>query len=543
VPNLSLTRKSLYAPRGVVATSQPLAASTGLAVLRAGGNAVDAAIAAAIALTVVQPGSNDIGSDLFAIVWDGERLHGLNGSGRSPAALTLEHALAAADTTSGGLGGAEARGEQVMPSHGWLPVTVPGAPRAWRDLHDKFGKAPFESLFADAVTYADRGYPVSPMLAYHWDRVVRLLHSRLVGAEFEEWARIYAPDGRAPRVGERFRNPQAARTLSLIAETGADAFYTGEIARAIAAHAEVTGGLVTTADLASHRSTWVEPISASYRGYDVWELPPNGQGIAALIALGILNGMDIASASPEQRLHWQIEAMKLGFADAHAFVADPDIAPAPIERLLAGDYVAGRRALITDRAGDPGAGEPAKGGTVYLCTADADGMMVSLIQSNYMGFGSHVAIPGYGFGLQNRGAGFSLSSTHPNVVAGGKRPFHTIIPAFLTRDTEVVGPFGVMGGHMQPQGHLQLVSSTVDNGSDPQAALDAPRWYWHAHRDVTVESSMDPALIDSLRARGHQVGVADNGAYGYGQAIWRLPDGSGYVAGSEGRADGNAVGY
>lgn len=539
MPNLSLTRKPLYAPRGAVATSQPLAASAGLAVLRAGGNAVDAAIATAIALTVVQPGSNDIGSDLFAIVWDGERLHGLNASGRSPAALTLDRAIEEAGRASGGSASTVPR----MPTHGWLPVTVPGAPRGWRDLSDKFGRAPFASLFADAITYAERGYPVSPQVAYHWDRSARLLHPRLDGKVFEEWARVYAADGRAPRAGERFRNPAAARTLGLIAETGADAFYTGEIAQAIAGYAAATGGLMTETDLAAHASSWVEPISTHYRGYDVWELPPNGQGIAALLALGILDGLPIADATPEQRLHWQIEAMKLGFADAHAYVADPDFAPAPIGGLLGAEYAARRRALITDRAGDPAPGDPAGGGTVYLCAADSDGMMVSLIQSNYMGFGSHVAVPGYGFGLQNRGAGFCLVEGHPNAVAGGKRPFHTIIPAFLTHGAEAVGPFGVMGGHMQPQGHLQVVMSTVDDGLNPQAALDEPRWYWEAGRAVSVESAMDADLVAALRARGHEVTVEDTGVYGYGQAIWRLPDGGGYAVGSEARADGTAFGY
>jgi gamma-glutamyltranspeptidase/glutathione hydrolase len=512
-----------------------------MAVLRSGGNAVDAAIATAVALTVVQPGSNDIGGDLFAIVWDGSRLHGLNASGRSPAALTWDLAAARAEAPGAALGGSQAEVAKVMPAHGWLPVTVPGAPAGWRDLHERFGRAPFGSLFSDAIAYAGHGYPVSRQLAAGWPRSVEL-NRRLRGEEFEEWPRIFTIGGRAPREGERFANPQAARTLELIAKSRAEAFYDGEIARAMAAHAAATGGLLTTDDLAAHTSTWVDPIGARYRDHEVWEIPPNGQGIAALLALSILDGMDVAAASPEQRLHWQIEAMKLGFADAHAYVADPDAAPVPVAGLLDPAYAAARRALITDGAGVPGPGDPARGGTVYLCTADEDGMMVSLIQSNYMGFGSHVAIPGYGFGLQNRGAGFSLGRMHPNVVAGGKRPFHTIIPGFLTRGGEPVGPFGVMGGHMQPQGHVQVVMSTVDDGLDPQAALDAPRWYWHAGRSLHAEPTMDPALVTSLRARGHEVTVEDI-HYGYGQAIWRLPDGAGYVAGSEPRADGCAFGY
>jgi gamma-glutamyltranspeptidase/glutathione hydrolase len=510
---VSLDRKPLYAPNGVVATSQPLAASAGLAVLRRGGNAIDAAVATAITLTVVQPGSNDIGGDLFAIVWDGTALHGLNASGRSPAALTLDHG---------------------MSPRGWLPVTVPGAPAGWRDLHARFGALPFADLFTDAIGYAAGGYPVSPTVARHW-QASAALHESLRGPEFAEWARLF---GRAPSAGQFFTNPDAAHTLRLIADSEAEEFYRGEIATAIADHAAATGGLLSTVDLAGHASTWVEPISVRYHGYDVWELPPNGQGLAALLALAILAD---APAGPEElRRHWQIEAMKLAFADAHAYVADPDLAPAPLASLLDPSYVAKRRALIGDTPAVPAPGDPSGGGTVYLCTADAEGRMVSLIQSNYAGFGAHVAIPGYGFGLQNRGAGFSVEPGHPNVVAGGKRPFHTIIPGFLTRDGQPVGPFGVMGGHMQPQGHVQVVMSTVDDGLDPQAALDRPRWHWSSGRTVYVEPSL-PGVAD-LKARGHEVVVEESSRYGYGQAIWCAPEG-GYVAGSEGRADGYAAGY
>ncbi len=550
---MPLTRTPLYAPRGVVATSQPLAVAAGLNVLRNGGNAVDAAIATAVTLTVVQPGSNDIGGDLFAIVWDGTRLHGLNASGRSPEALSrdLVESRDIAAPVRGGVavrGGAQAGLDQSMPLFGWLPVTVPGAPAGWRDLHSRFGQLPFADLFSDAIAYAAGGYRVSPRVAGSWQRAHQVYAGlggaagASAGAEFAEWGRVYAPGGRAPRAGEVFRNPDAARTLRLIAGSGAAEFYQGAIATAMAGHARATGGLLDLADLAGHRSTWVDPISAGYHGYDVWELPPNGQGLAALLALGILDGLDLAGAAPERRWHAQIEAMKLGFADAHAHVADPDLAPAPLDRLRSPGYLAGRRALIGASAGEPGPGEVALGGTVYLCTADADGMMVSLIQSNYVGFGSFVAVPGYGFGLQNRGAGFSLDPGHPNVVAPGKRPFHTIIPGFLTRAGEPVGPFGVMGGHMQPQGHLQLVVSTVDDGLDPQAALDAPRWYWHAGRRVLVEPHFPDDVRLALAARGHEIEVDDSAVYGYGQAIWRLPDG-GYVAGSESRADGQAAGF
>jgi gamma-glutamyltranspeptidase / glutathione hydrolase len=511
----------VYASRGVCATSQPLAVAAGLRALTRGGNAVDAAIATAAALTVVQPGSNDIGSDLFAIVWDGQRLHGLNGSGRSPAALTREE-LAGNPT----------------PDRGWPTVTVPGAPAGWRDLHDRFGKLPFADLFGDAIEYAERGYPVSPAVAAGWTNAVAL-HAALPGAEFEEWRRVWTIDGHAPRAGQRWQNPGAARTLRLIAESRAEDFYHGEIAKALAGHAARTKGFLTVDDLAAHASTWVEPISATYRDHQVWELPPNGQGLAALLALHILDGLDLAG---EDGIHLQIEAMKLGFADVHAYVADPDHVTVPTAALVSPAYAARRRAEIGPAAADPKPGDPARGGTVYLCTADADGMMVSLIQSNYMGFGSYVALPGYGFVLQNRGAGFSVDPDHPNVAAPGKRPFHTIIPGFLTRDGEPVGPFGVMGGHMQPQGHLQLLVRTLDEGLDPQAALDAPRWYWDAGRRVHAEPALGEAVLAGLRRRGHEVVVGD-AFFGYGQAIWRSRDGGGYVAGSEPRADGYAVGY
>lgn len=545
-------RRPLYAPRGACATSQPLAAAAGLAALRRGGNAVDAAIAAAVSLTVVQPGSNDLGGDLFALVWDGTALHGLNGSGRAPAALTPEVVRAAgADAApSQAHGGAQARadGHGAVPAYGWPAVTVPGAPAGWRDLHGRFGALPFADLFTDAVAYAEHGYPVSPTVARGWAQAATR-HAGLAGEEFAEWGRVWAPGGQAPRAGERWRNPDAARTLRLIASSGAGEFYHGEIAHAMAGFAARTGGYLTAADLAAHTSTWVEPVSTRYRGHDVWELPPNTQGLAALLALGILDGLDLSGASEVERRHAHVEAMKLAFADAHAHVADPERVAVPTAGLLHPGYAAARRAEIGPTAADPKPGEPPRGGTVYLCTADADGMMVSLIQSNYMGFGSFVAVPGYGFGLQNRGAGFSLDPTHPNVLAPGKRPFHTIIPGFLTRDGQPVGPFGVMGGHMQPQGHLQLVSATVDEGLDPQAALDAPRWYWHTGRQVAVEPELvagrdGGALLAGLRERGHEVTTDEAGSprFGSGQAIWRLA-GGGYVAGSEPRADGQAVGF
>ncbi|MDG4822403.1 gamma-glutamyltransferase family protein [Asanoa sp. WMMD1127] len=523
--------EAVWSVNGSVATSQPLAAAAGLAVLRRGGSAVDAAVATAITLTVVQPGSNDIGGDLFAIVWDGTRLHGLNASGRSPAALTLDRALAAGVAATDAHGGAQSAG-RVLPARGWLPVTVPGAPAGWRDLHARFGKLPFEELFTDAIGYAESGYPVSPRVATAWARSAAGYAALPPDPALAEWGRLF---GRPPAAGEIFANPDQARTLGLIAASGADEFYKGEIAAALAGHAAATGGLLTVDDLANHSSTWVTPFKTDYRGYEVWQVPPNGQGVAASVALAILDGVDLASMSPVERLHWRIEATKLGLGDAHDHVADPAVAAA-VEPLLAPARITGLRAAIGPTAAR-GAGAPLRGGTVYLCAADGDGMMVSLIQSNYLGFGSYVVLPGYGFGLQNRGCGFTLDPDHPNVAGPAKRPYHTIIPGFLTRGRAPVGPFGVMGGHMQPQGHVQLLGATIDDAFDPQAALAAPRWYWHADRTVLLEPGLEWAAAD-LAARGHEVAVTDDRSpFGTGQAIWRTDSGA-YVGGSDPRADG-----
>jgi gamma-glutamyltranspeptidase / glutathione hydrolase len=532
LPNLD--RKPLFAPRGAVATSQPLAAASGLAVLRQGGNAVDAAIATAITLTVVQPSSNHLGGDLFALIWDGDRLHGLNGSGRAPAALTA--------------GAVRGLGHERMPLRGWLPVTVPGAPRAWRDLHERFGSLPFGSLFHDAITYAETGYPVSPTAAHYWQGEVRAAQDLEArgrgGPEFVGFLPMFAPGGRAPRAGETWRSADLAATLRRVAATGADDFYTGETAALTADFAARTGGFLSAADLAAHTSTWVEPIAASYRGHEVWEIPPNGQGLAALLALNILDGFEAPQRPPtEEDYHRQIEAVKLALTDAYRYVADPAHASVPVAGLLSRDYANQRREMINGKALLPEPGEPDRGGTVYLCAADSGGMMVSLIQSTYLGFGSYIVVPGAGVSLQCRGAGFSLDDGHPNCLAPGKRPYHTIIPGFLTRGGAPMGPFGVMGGHMQPQGHVQLITNTVDGGMDPQAALDAPRWYWADGRRVHAEPRIPGHVMAALEERGHEITTAYAvDLVGCGQAIWRLPDG-GYVAGSEARADASALGY
>jgi gamma-glutamyltranspeptidase/glutathione hydrolase len=523
-------RLPLTASNGIVATSHPLAAQAGLAMLRAGGNAVDAAIATAAALTVLEPTSNGLGSDAFALIWDGDQLHGLNGSGRAPAGLSL-------DTI-------EAAGLSEVPGHGWLPVTVPGAPQLWQDLHERFGALEFSQLLAPAIDYAETGAPVPPIIARNWAAGVAEAQTR-PGAEFAPFLTTFAPNGHAPAPGERFISPGHARSLRLMAEQGAQAFYTGEIAAAIAAFARETGGVITADDLAAHRSTWVDPIQIDYRGYSVAEIPPNGQGITALIGLGILEGFDLAGIPRDSAAayHPQIEAIKLAFADAFRYVADPEHEEILISAMLDRNRLAQRRALIGTQAGDYGPGALPTGGTVYLCAVDRDGCMVSLIQSNFWGFGSGVVVPDWGIALQNRGRGFVTTAGHPNRLAPGKRPYHTIIPGFLLKNGVPVGPFGVMGGHMQPQGHLQVMVNSLDYGMHPQAALDAPRWRWEQDGSLRLELETPRHIVEGLQARGHRVVVeTEVGGFGRGQIIWRNAAGD-YVAGSEYRCDGAAVGY
>lgn len=524
----SNTRKPVFA-RNVVATSQPLAAQAGLEILRRGGNAVDAAIATAIALTVVEPCSNGIGGDCFALVWQGDKLHGLNASGRAPMLHTPERFA----------------GMSEIPERGWLSVTVPGAVMGWRDLHRKFGKLPFAALFEPAIRYAEEGFPISATIYYGWSYSVLHRLSKLTGDEYAGYRATFTIDGRAPVIGEIFRNPDQAKTLRLIAETEGAAFYTGEIAEKIEDFAKKTGGLLRVSDLVAHHNEWVDPIHVNYRGYDVWEIPPNGQGIAALMALNILEGYDLGSMPREslEAYHLQIEAMKLATADSWRYVADPALAPVPINGLISKDYAADRRKLITSRAMIPTPGQPPNSDTVYLCAADADGMMVSFIQSNYGGFGSYIVPPGTGVALQNRGNGFVLDPKHPNAIAPGKRPFHTIIPGFMTRHGQPCGPFGVMGGRMQPAGHVQMVLNTVDWGMHPQASLDAARWFWWEGDYTKLEPTVPAEVVQGLRERGHDIEVdAELDAFGRGQIIWRLPSGA-YVAGSDNRTDGCAAGY
>jgi len=521
------SRRSALAAENIVATSHPLAAQAGLQMLAQGGNAVDAALATAIALTVVEPSGNGIGSDAFAILWDGTELHGLNASGRAPAAWTPERFT----------------GLDAMPFHGWESVTVPGAVSAWVALSDRFGKLPFEALFAPAIRYASEGFPVSPIIAKLWARAAGML------GEQPGFADTFLPQGRAPQAGAFFASPGHARSLRLIAESKGKAFYEGVIAEEIAAFAASHGAALTVEDMAAHKADWCGTISAGFDETRLHEIPPNGQGIAALMALGLLDHTPIRTldADDPQAFHLQIEAMKLALRDAEHYVADLDhMRQVTVDDLLDPGYLADRaREIDPDRARDQGVGAPKHGGTVYLTAADASGMMVSFIQSNYAGFGSGVVVPGTGISLQNRGAGFSLDPASQNRVGPGKRPFHTIIPGFLMGPDGPLMSFGVMGGPMQAQGHVQMVLRTQLWGQDPQMAVDAPRWRVTDGLGVALETTLPAATIERLRAMGHEITLeAPDNAFGFGgaQLIHRL-DPRGYVAGSDPRKDGCAVGF
>lgn len=524
-------RSLVYARRGMVATSQPLAAQAGLDMLRRGGNAVDAAVATAAALTVVEPTGCGIGGDAFALVWIKDRLHGLDASGQAPALLTPDAVRGA--------------GHARMPLYGWTPVTVPGCPAAWAELSARFGKLPFAELLAPAIELAEQGFPLSPVIAGLWQggldkfRAVRGDHP-----ELDAWFAEFLVDGRAPRAGEIFRNPAQADTLRELAATRCESFYRGELARRIATHAERSGGYLRADDLAGYRPQWVEPISLNYRGYDVWEIPPAGQGLVALMALNILKGFEFADRDSPDTWHRQLEAMKLAYADGRAYIGQPDCMRVSVAELLGDGYAAQRRALIGERALEPHPGKPRAGGTVYLAAADGEGNLVSFIQSNYHGFGSGVVIPGSGIALQNRGAEFSLDPAQVNVLAPGKKTFHTIIPGFLSKDGVALGPFGVMGAYMQPQGHVQMVMNLVDFGLNPQAALDAPRWQWLGDKRIGIEHGAPRSLAAVLTRRGHHVEVAhDLTSYGRGQIILRDPISGVLCGGTEPRTDGHIAAW
>ena len=538
------TRSEVIAPHAMAATSQPLATQIALDVMKDGGSAVDAAIAANAALGLMEPTGNGIGGDLFAIVWDPKthKLHAYNGSGRSPRSLTLAEF--------------QRRGLKEIPATGPLPVSVPGAVDGWFALHARFGRKPMAENLAPAIAYAREGHPVAEVIAYYWDRSVPKL------VQYPGFREQFTIDGHAPRKGQMWRNPNLANTLQQIADGGREAFYKGEIARSIGDYFKANGGYLSYEDMAAHEGEWVEPVSSNYRGYDVWELPPNSQGIAALQILNVLEGYDFSKIpfGSAEHIHLFVEAKKLAFADRARFYADPAFSPAPVQRLISKDYAAQRRSLISmDKAlkevqpGTPRQLE--EGDTIYMTVADADGMMVSLIQSNYRGMGSGMAPPGLGFILQDRGEMFVLQKDHPNGYAPGKRPFQTIIPAFITKDGKPFASFGVMGGAMQPQGHAQIVMNLVDFGMNLQEAGDAPRIQHEGSTEptgqatvmrdggeVNLETGFSWETVRGLMRKGHRVTFAD-GPYGGYQAIMRDPESGVYYGASESRKDGQAAGY
>ncbi|MCH8067887.1 MAG: gamma-glutamyltransferase [Candidatus Marinimicrobia bacterium] len=533
------TRSEVIARNGMAATSQPLATQVALDILKAGGNAIDAAVAANAVLGLVEPTGNGIGGDLFAIIWDApsQKLYGLNASGRSPQSLTLKYF--------------SDHGYTRIPSHGPLPVSVPGCVDGWFEMHKRFGKLSMQKILQPAIDYAETGFPVTELIAYYMEKSVPILK------EFPGFADTFMPNGRAPKKGEIFKNPRLAKTLKKIARGGRDAFYKGEIAQTIAEYILEQGGFLTYEDLASHTSEWVEPVSTNYRGFDVWELPPNGQGIAALQILNILEEYDIKSMGfgSAEYIHTFVEAKKLAFEDRAKYYADPAFNQIPVEHLISKDYADERRKLIDpNRAAltyEPGNLED--GDTIYLTVADKDGNMVSLIQSNYRGMGSGMTPGDLGFILQDRGELFSLEEGHFNVFEPGKRPFHTIIPAFVTKDGKPFMSFGVMGGAMQPQGHVQILVNIMDFGMNLQEAGDAPRIRHTGSSQPTGESMIDGGIvnlesgfssdvIEALQQKGHKVQVTKGGFGGYQAILW---DSEQYVyyGASESRKDGQAAGY
>ena len=527
-------RFPLYARGGMVNCSSPQAAAAGLEVLRKGGNAVDAAVAAAAALTVVEPTANGIGSDAFALVWSEreQRLFGLNSSGPAPQLLSIDRVMADGRAVNG-----------KMPVRGWTPVTVSGAPGAWAALNGRFGRLTLSEDLSPAVAYAEGGYPCGPNLAAMWQLSFDTFSRTLTGPEYRPWFETFAPGGRAPKAGEMIYLPDHGATLRAIGESNAEAFYRGDIARKIDAQSRRDGGYIRYEDYAAFQPRWVEPISVNYRGFDVCEIPPNGQGIVALMALNILKEFSLVDREDPRTVHRQLEAVKMAFADAFRYVTDPDRMEIDYRDLLSPAYGAMRAREMGERARIWTHRLPPKSGTVYLCCADGEGNMVSYIQSNYMGFGSGIVVEGTGISLQNRGADFSLDPGAANCLMPRKRTYHTIIPGFLMKDGRPIGPFGVMGAYMQPQGHVQVMTNYIDFHLDPQQALDAPRWQWLRDGTVTVESRFSPDLARALRRLGHDVRLDINTpSFGRGQMIVRLDNGV-LVGGTESRTDSNIACY
>lgn len=517
-------RNVVYAKNGMVATGHPIAAQAGLEILRKGGNAIDAAIATAATLTVVEPTANGIGGDNFSLIWANGGLHGMNSSGKSPKDISIEKL--------------KERGLKEIPKYGFIPVTVPGAVGGWVSMSEKFGSLSFKEIMEPAIRYANEGVALNPGVAEHWNRAYEVYTKNLKGEEFSTWFKTFAPKGRAPKVGEVWSSKEHANTLELIANTKGKAFYEGDLAEKIHNFSKKHNGFIRIEDLKEFETEWINPVSINYRGYDVWELPPNGHGIVALMALNILKGFEFTHRDSVDTFHKQFEAMKLAFADGKKYIADKDYMSVSVEELLSDEYAANRRKLIGNEAIMPQYGKPQSGGTVYLATADNMGNMVSMIQSNYMGFGSGLVVPETGIALHNRGHNFSFNQEDENALGPSKKPYHTIIPGFLSKDGNPIGPFGVMGGFMQPQGHLQVVSNTIDFNMNPQDALDAYRWQWIKDKTIEVEPNFPNHLALELKKMGHDIKkVIDVGNMGRGQIIWKNENNS-LCGGTEPRTDG-----
>ena len=528
-------RNVVFAHKGMACTSVPVGAQIGIEIMKAGGNAVDAAVAMAAAMPLLEPSGNGVGSDCFALVWieKEKKLYGLNASGVSPKALTAQ------DVTK--------QGFTAVPTEGWLPTMVPGAPGGWAALQERFGTKSLSELFAPAISYARDGSPVPVNVEALWAkdsaRIAEAMENNPVPHE-HWWKAFMKEDGTPYRAGELFRWEDYATTLEELAETHCESYYRGPLMEKIVAFSQATGGYFAKEDFETYHPLWVEPISTDYKGYTVCEIPPNGHGITVLMALNILKGLELSrERDSADTYHKLLECIKLAFADTRTYVADPACMKTRVEDLLSERYAAVRRSLITDKALLPEAGDPSCGGTIYLCTADPEGNMVSLIQSNYTIFGAGIVIPGTGISLQNRGANFSMDPKNDNYLEGGKRAYHTIIPGFLMKDGEAVGPFGVMGGFMQPQGHVQVVVNAIDYHMNPQECLDAPRFQWVGEKKIQLEREVPAHVAQELAARGHQVEIVNsNISMGRGQIIWRMENGM-LAGGTEPRCDGTVAAW
>lgn len=519
-------RNLVFGKNGVVASASPLASQAGLDILKKGGNAVDAAVATATALTVVEPSGNGIGGDCFAIIWYEGKIYGINASGFAPENISREELLE--------------KGEEIS-LYGLDSLTVPGAPGGWAALSERFGNLSLSEAVEPAATIAEEGFPVATNVAALWKRYYGIYSAQLEKYPvLKTWFETYCPDGRPLKAGELFKAPNHAKTLREIGRTNAESFYKGEIAEAIDAFSRENGGYLRKEDLAKYQPEWVKPLSTNYKGYDVWQLPPNGIGVIVLMALNNLEQMELKGKEDVETYHAQIEALKLAFEDGLEFIGDPldEGLNVDLEQLLSKEWAKERTSQITDEAMDPKPGNLPSSGTVYFSVADKDGNMVSFIQSCYTGFGSGAVVPDYGISLHNRGNQFSLKKDHPNEIKPGKRPYHTIIPGFLSQDGKAVGPFGVMGGPLQPQAHMQVVSSMVDFHLNPQEAIDAPRWQWTSGKSVQLEPSFPFHIAEALKRRGHNIQLLNETIMiGRGQIILQQDDGV-YVAATEGRTDG-----